>query len=110
MPAFYRRLDAFLYLSSYGEGLAKTLLEAAACGLPIITTDRPGCREAVEDGVSGHLVAPGDVESIGRHLTAWHQDPAARAAMGAAGRARAETLFADGKINAETLVLYEAAP
>jgi len=50
--------------SYYGEGVPKILIEAAACGKPIITTDHPGCRDAVINGLTGFLVEPRDVESL----------------------------------------------
>lgn len=50
--------------SKYGEGLNRSLMEACAIGRPIITTDIPGCRETVDDGVNGYLAAKGDVQSL----------------------------------------------
>ena len=50
--------------SKYGEGLNRSLMEACAIGRPIITTDIPGCRETVEDGANGYLVAKGEVQSL----------------------------------------------
>ena len=51
-------------LPSYHEGTPKTVLEAMACGRPIITTDAPGCRETVQEGVNGYLVEPKNVEAL----------------------------------------------
>jgi glycosyltransferase involved in cell wall biosynthesis len=70
------------------EGVPKSLIEAAACGLPIVTTDIPGCRELVSDGVNGFLVPLRQVESLAAALRTLLNDPALRARMGAAGRAR----------------------
>lgn len=53
---FYQQCSCFLYPSYYPEGMSNVLLEAAACGRPIIAADRAGCRETVDDGVSGYLV------------------------------------------------------
>ena len=50
--------------SYYPEGVSNVLLEACACGRPIITTDRPGCREVIEDGVNGYMVPQRDSESL----------------------------------------------
>lgn len=54
--AFYEKASVFVLPSYYREGLPRTILEALACGRPVITTDWTGCREAVQDGVNGFLV------------------------------------------------------
>lgn len=54
--AFYAKASVFVLPSFYREGLPRTILEALACGRPVITTDWTGCRVAVEDGVNGFLV------------------------------------------------------
>ncbi|MEZ5814639.1 MAG: glycosyltransferase family 4 protein [Alphaproteobacteria bacterium] len=56
MPALYKTATLICYPSYYGEGVPKVLLESAATGRPIITCDHAGCREAVDDGVSGLLI------------------------------------------------------
>ena len=91
----------------YGEGVPKTLLEAAACGRPIVATDVSGCREVVQPGVNGLLVPPRDPRALADAILALADDPARRAAMGAEGRRRAETEFAAEHINRETLRVYE---
>ena len=96
-------------LPSYGEGLPKTLLEAAACGRPIVATDVAGCREVVHHGGNGLLVPARDAPALSNAIMALAGDPARRAAMGAAGRRRAETEFAAERINEETLRVYERA-
>ena len=68
-----------LFLSSYPEGLPRTLVEAAAAGRPIVTTDAPGCREVVRDGIEGFLVPPGDAEAAAQALVRLANDPALRA-------------------------------
>ena len=93
----------------YGEGVPKTLLEAAACGRPIVATDVPGCREVVRHGSNGLLVPPRNAPALSNAIMALAGDPARRAAMGAAGRRRAETEFAAERINEETLRVYERA-
>ena len=81
-------------LPSWHEGMANTNLEAAASGRPVITSDIPGCREAVEDGVSGFLCKPQNAESLyqamKRFLTLSQSQ---RQAMGQAGRKRMEAIF-----------------
>lgn len=107
MPGFYAKLDAFLYLSCYGEGLAKTLLEAASAGLPIVTTPRAGCREAVEDGKTGFFVPTGDVQAVVDRILELQADPALRRSMGENGRQRVVDRFADTLIIGQTLSLYD---
>jgi glycosyltransferase involved in cell wall biosynthesis len=93
-------------LPSYREGLPKALIEASAAGRAIVTTDVPGCRHVVEDGVTGLLVPARQVaplaESIGRLIA----DPSLRLRLGAAARARAESQFGIDRIVAETLRVY----
>lgn len=94
--------------STYGEGLPRALLEAAACGRPIIATDLPGCREIVRDGKTGLLVPPHDVPRLAEAIATLAGDPARRHAMGRAGRALVEREFAQSVIAEETLALYRA--
>lgn len=93
-------------LPSYREGLPKSLLEAAACGLPIVTTNVPGCREVVEDGVQGLLVPARDAGALADAMIKLILDPAIRARMGAAARARAEAEFGREAVIERTLKLY----
>ncbi|MDP4024973.1 glycosyltransferase [Methylobacterium sp. NEAU 140] len=73
-----------------GEGLPRTLLEAAACGRALVTTDVPGCRSLVRDGVEGLLVPPADAPALAAVLTRLANDAGLVAALGAAARARVE--------------------
>jgi glycosyltransferase involved in cell wall biosynthesis len=108
MAAFWRSVDVALYPSRYGEGVPRTLLEAASCGLPAVTTDMPGCREAVRDGETGYLVPPGDPAAVARRLGDLVADPALRRRMGEAARARTVREFADPVVVARMLAVYEA--
>src|SRR3954464_12678018 len=71
-----------------GEGLPRTLLEGAACGRAVVTTDVPGCRTLVRDGVEGLLAPPGDAETLAAALATLAGDPTLVARMGEAARAR----------------------
>jgi glycosyltransferase involved in cell wall biosynthesis len=93
-------------LPSYREGLPKSLLEAAASGLPIVTTDTVGCREVVCDGENGYLVPVGDPRALADALKKLINNPELRKEMGAVGRARAEAEFASSRVIAETLAVY----
>lgn len=70
------------------EGLGVSLLETAACGIPIIASRVGGIPEAVEDGLNGYLLEPGDSAALAARLLELLGDPARRAAMGQAGRER----------------------
>jgi glycosyltransferase involved in cell wall biosynthesis len=86
--------DCVVLPSYYREGTPRALLEAAAMGRPIVTTDWPGCRSVVDDGKSGLLCRPRDVEDLAAKLIMVAEaSPEARAAMGRAGRSRAEEYF-----------------
>jgi len=94
--------------STYGEGVPKALLEAAACGRAIVVADMPGCREAVKAGENGLVVPPHDVDSLAAALAALAGDPPRRQAMGRAGRALVEREFGDAAVARDTLALYQA--
>lgn len=80
-------------LPSYREGLPKSLIEAAACGRAVVTTDVPGCRDAIEPGETGLLVPVRDAQALADAIARLAEDPALRQSMGAAGRALAEREF-----------------
>ena len=75
------------------RGLPKSLIEAAACGRAVVTTDVPGCRDAIEPGKTGLLVPVRDAGALADAIARLAADPALRHAMGAAGRALAEREF-----------------
>ena len=92
--------------STYGEGLPKTLLEAAACARPIVATDVPGCREVVRPGDTGLLVPPHDIPALAEAIATLAADPARRRMFGMAGRALVEREFSDEIVARRTLALY----
>lgn len=94
-------------LPSYREGLPKSLLEAMAAGLPCVTTDVPGCREAVRHADNGLLVPAGDPMALAKALRQLIEDPAMRASMGARGRERVQQEFSSQHVIAQTLALYK---
>ena len=107
--AVWRRAAIAVLPSTYGEGVPKTLLEAAACGRPLVAADVPGCREVVRPGATGILVPPHDVEGLAEAIAALAGDPARRAALGRAGRELIECRFTDEIVARETLALYRTA-
>ena len=106
MPQVLAEAD-IVCLPSYREGLPKALLEAMAAGLPCVTTDVPGCREAVRDGENGLLVPLRDHKTLALALNRLIQDPDLRDQMGQRGKARASTEFASPIICQRTLDVYE---
>lgn len=93
MPQVFARADAVV-LPSYREGMPRSLLEAAAMGLPAVASDVPGCRHIVTDGVNGLLCAARSADALFAALTQLlAMSEAERAALGAAGRARVEAEF-----------------
>ena len=90
---YYEKCDCVI-LPSYHEGMSNVLLEAAAMSRPIIASDIPGCREAVEDGVSGILCNAKDTESLYQAMLRFAQmDDEERELMGRCGRYRMEQKF-----------------
>ena len=97
-------------LPSYREGTPKTLLEAAACGKPLITTDVPGCRETVQPGRNGYLCRVRDAPDLAEKLLLMAQLPPARlAALGAASRQLAEEKFDEQLVLRQYLAAVAAA-
>jgi len=95
-------------LPSYREGLPKSLIEAAACGLPIVTTDTVGCRETVEDGENGYLVPIKTIEPLAIALIKLIQNQELRQTMGEKSRKRAEKEFANELVIEQTLKVYSS--
>lgn len=85
--------SSIVVLPSYREGLPKALVEAAAAGRAVVTTDVPGCRDAIMPGISGLLVPPGDSVALALAIESLIVDPGKRALMGMAGRQLAESTF-----------------
>jgi len=95
--------DCFV-LPSYHEGMANTNLECASSGRPVITSDIPGCKEAVIDGVSGLLCAPKSAESLyGAMKRMADMNVEDRKAMGLCGRKHMEKVFSKQKVVKDTL-------
>jgi glycosyltransferase involved in cell wall biosynthesis len=92
--------------SAYGEGIPKSLIEAAACGRPIVTTDSPGCREIVENEVNGLLVPVHDIAALADAILRLCADQELRLRMGRAGRERVKKSFSQDQVVGETLEVY----
>ena len=107
VPSLYAQAHIVTLPSYYGEGLPKSLIEAAACGRAVVTTDMPGCRDAIEPDVSGLLVKARDAVALACALDRLIRDVALRQTMGKAARALAEREFDIEKVVARHLRIYE---
>ncbi len=92
-----------------GEGVPKALLEAAACARPLLTTDVPGCRELVRDGVNGLVVQPENPETLADALARLAADPALRRRLGREARRIVEAEHTDVAVASATLDVYRRA-
>ncbi len=106
MPALLAQTDMAV-LPSYREGVPRSLIEAAACGLPLIATDAPGCREIVQHGVNGLRVPPKDATALANAIRQLCQDPAARQRMGQASRAKVLAEFDERRVFEQTWAVYQ---
>lgn len=106
MPTLLNQVHAMVLPSYYGEGIPKVLLEAAACGRPVITTDHPGCRDAITPGKTGLLVPIRDPEALADVMQKLIEDGELRRRMGRAGRQLAEAEFSDTAVAGAHLQYY----
>lgn len=106
MPDLLARATLVAYPSYYREGIPKVLLEAAAMGKAIVTTDHPGCREAVSHGQNGLLVPVKDAQALAEGIKTLLADPKSCAAMGAHSRRRAVDEFDVKIVVKQTLTVY----
>ena len=93
-------------LPSYREGLPKSLIEAAAVGRPIVTTNVPGCREVVKEGENGFLVPARDAKKLAAAIKKLTNNPKLLITMGKKSRLMAEQEFSIQKVISKTLALY----
>lgn len=109
MASVFQQADIVCLPSYYREGVPKALLDAAASGCPLVTTDAPGCRDVVEEGVNGFLVPVKNVELLVERLSCLIESVSLREKMGQASRERAEQLFDIKKVVEQHLLLYRNA-
>ena len=109
MDAVYAQAHIVCLPSYYREGVPKTLIEAAACGRPIVASDVAGCREIVRQGENGLLVPARDIPALMASLKQLIQDPDLRHAMGIRGRKIAEEEFSMDLVISQTLDIYHSA-
>ncbi len=92
IPELMRQMDVFV-LPSLAEGISNTILEAMACGLPVVATATGGNPELVEEGVTGHLVAVNDTAQLADTLLRYIEQPDIIARHGRAARQRVERRY-----------------
>lgn len=106
MPEQLKRATLVTLPSYYGEGVPKALLEAAAVGRAIVTTDMPGCREAVKDQYNGLLVPARDARALAEAIGKLLGNPMLRQTMGRNGRHYIEQDFTVESVVSRTLAVY----
>jgi glycosyltransferase involved in cell wall biosynthesis len=107
MPALLRTVHVMALPTAYGEGLPRSLIEAAACGIALITTDAPGCREVVDHEQNGLLVPLRDASALAEAVARLDDDPELMVSLGAAAKAKAATEFEERVVIANTMRVYE---
>jgi glycosyltransferase involved in cell wall biosynthesis len=108
IPVILAASDIFVLPSFYREGIPRVLLEAASIGLPIVTTDSPGCNDVVENDANGFLVSIRNPTAIADAVTHLVEQPELRARFGRESRRRAVELFDLAKIAAQTRSVYQS--
>ncbi|MBI5814493.1 MAG: glycosyltransferase family 4 protein [Nitrospinae bacterium] len=106
MPETLRETAIVALPSFYGEGVPKSLIEAASSARPVIAYDIPGCREIVRDGVNGYLAPLRDVAALAGRMETLLADSGLRGKMGAAGREMVINGFSEKTVIEKTLALY----
>lgn len=107
METIYPRVNIVCLPTYYMEGIPKSLIEAAACGRPIITTDVPGCRQITKQGENGLLVPPQDPEALANAIKRLGDDADLRARMGKRSREIAVQNYSIEKVVDGYLSFYE---
>lgn len=112
LPDVYRSAHIFSLVTDQGknrgEGIPLTPLEASACGVPILVGNQDGSREAVIEGINGHILDPFELDIHGEKIMALINDPENRARMGLGARERAEHEFAYPKFREKHRALLQA--
>lgn len=104
--------DCAVYVlpSAYREGTPRSILEALATGRPVITTDTPGCRQTVVDGINGYLVPPRDPRALAEAMERFLRDPDLLPAMASASLRIAREQFDVDLVNRDLLAILRISP
>jgi glycosyltransferase involved in cell wall biosynthesis len=106
MSQIFKQANIVCLPSHGGEGVPKVLIEAAASGRAIVTTDVSGCRDIVRQGINGTLVPPRNVAALAKAIEDLFKDPGMRLQMASRGREIAANEFSEEVVVHETLALY----
>jgi len=106
MALVYAAIDLLAHTSVTPEPFGRVVIEAMACGLPVVTPAEGGGREIVVDGVTGRHVEPRDADALAAAILDLLGDPGKARAIGAAGRERVRQLFSLDRLVAEMTALY----
>lgn len=107
MPALLASVHVMALPSAYGEGVPRSLIEAAACGLALVTTDSPGCREVVTHEVDGLLIPLRDASALAHAIARLDDEPELAARFGRAAKQKAITEFDERLVIESTLAVYD---
>ncbi|MHC1741661.1 MAG: glycosyltransferase family 4 protein [Syntrophobacteraceae bacterium] len=107
MPEIYREMD-ILFMPTIREGLSLAILEAMACGLPVVATDDSSIPEQIEEGLGGYLCAREDIDGFAERIMTLAESPASRKQMGEFNQTRVEQQFSVEKMISEYRQLFEA--
>ncbi len=108
VPGVWRTHHVAMMLTRYREGVPRSLIEAAASGRPIVTTDAPGCRDLVRDGREGMLVPLRNTDAAAQALVALANDADLRRRLGAAAHARFLERFTEAEVRRRVNTVYTA--
>jgi glycosyltransferase involved in cell wall biosynthesis len=109
MQALIEKADLVALPTYYGEGVPRILIEAAACGKPLVATDMPGCHEIVQHSLNGILIPPRDSRELARAIEEILPDDIRRARMGKHSRQLACAEFSEERVINNTLHVYQRA-
>lgn len=107
VPELLSEADIMCFPSFYREGVPKSLLEASAAGLPIVTTDSVGCRDTVEEGKNGFIVPPHSPSELANALENLIENPNLRKKMGEFSRRKAEREYDVESVARTHLEIYD---
>ena len=108
MPTAYAESHIVALPTTYGEGVPRILVEGASCGRPLVATDWPGCREIIQHGRNGFLVAPRDATALASALQTLIEDGGLRARFGKAGRELVLAEFSSERVIRATRDAYDS--
>jgi glycosyltransferase involved in cell wall biosynthesis len=105
----WRMADIAVVPALGGDGMPRAMLEAAACGRPLVVSDVPGCRQFVRPGIEGLIVPPGDADALADALATLAADRALQLGAGAAARRKVVREYTETAVRAKTREIYQAA-